>query len=373
MSEPLIYHLIDEFRVGGAQTHLVTMLADAKVRFPYRHRVGGLFEDGPVAEQLRALGFEVDVFELRKPFRERRYDQVFSTLRRHFATVRPDLVEAHLTWSRLLGLPAAAAAGISRRVGFEQGDIYLKSPKIRVANFVTQFAAQEVIVCSDALRRWVRETHHTSASRLHVFHNCVDVKRFVPRPEGTPRLDLGLPDGALRLIAVGTLGRGVNKRMDVCIRATADAVARGGNVGLVIAGDGDQRQELEALAASLGVADRVQFLGMRSDVPALMASSDIFVHAAPFEPFGIVCVEAMACGLPVVVPDGGGIGEAVLDGETGFIYPTLDHGALSTAILRLDADRVSLARMSARALEDVRARFSVETYMDRLYALYDLG
>jgi hypothetical protein len=56
MPQPLIYHLIDEFRVGGAQTHLVTILADAQRRFPYRHRVGGLFEEGPIADDLRALG-----------------------------------------------------------------------------------------------------------------------------------------------------------------------------------------------------------------------------------------------------------------------------------------------------------------------------
>jgi glycosyltransferase involved in cell wall biosynthesis len=164
----------------------------------------------------------------------------------------------------------------------------------------------------------------------------------------------------------------VNKRVDVSIRATAEAVRRGDDVALIVVGDGDQRAELEALAAELGVAERVRFLGMRSDVPALMASSDVFVHAAPFEPFGIVCVEAMACRLPVIVPDGGGIGEAVIEGETGLIYPALDHVALSRAIGRLAHDPAELGAMAGRALADVRKRFTVETYVDRLYALYRL-
>ena len=373
MSQPLIYHLIDEFRVGGAQTHLVTMLTDALARYPFRHRVGGLFEDGPVADQIRALGVEVDVFDMRADFRARRYDKVVRKLRAKFKECGPDLVESHLTWSRLLGLPAAALAGVHKRVGFEQGDIYMKSRGMRVANYVTQVAAEQVIVCSEALKRWVMETHRTSSGRLHVFHNCVDVRRFVPRAEGAPRIDLGLPDSALRLITVGTLGRGVNKRVDVNIRATAAAIARGADVALVVAGDGDQRGELEALAAELGISGRVRFLGMRPDVPALMASSDLFVHAAPFEPFGIVCIEAMACGIPVVVPDGGGIGEAVVDGVTGFVYRTLDHEALANAIVQLAGDRALLANLGAAALADVRARFAVEAYNDRLYGLYGIA
>lgn len=373
MTTPLIYHLIDEFRVGGAQTHLVTMLIDAQSRYPFRHRVGGLFEDGPVADQIRALGIEVDVFDMRADFQARRYDRVVRKLRARFMECGPEVVEAHLTWSRLLGLPAAAVAGVEKRVGFEQGDIYMNSRGMRVANFLGQVAAEQVIVCSEALRRWVMQTHRTSSGRLHVFHNCVNVRRFVPRADGAPRMDLGIPDGALRLVTVGTLGRGVNKRVDVNIRATAAAIARGADVALVVVGDGDQRGELEALAAELGIADRVRFLGMRPDVPALMASSDLFVHAAPFEPFGIVCIEAMACGIPVVVPDGGGIGEAVVDGVTGFVYPTLDHEALATAIVRLAGDRALLATMGAAALADVGARFTVEQYVDRLYKLYQLA
>lgn len=373
MPQPLIYHLIDEFRVGGAQTHLVTILADAQRRFPYRHRVGGLFEEGPITDDLRALGIEVDVFDLRADFQDRRYDRVVAKLSRRFRELRPDLVEAHLTWSRLLGLPAAAIARVPRRIGFEQGDIYMASRPMRAANFVGQVAAQEVIVCSDALKQWVRETHRTSERRLEVFHNCVDVKRFVPRDSASPRAAFSLPDGAVRFVTVGTLGRGVNKRVDVSIRATAIAAAAGAHVGLVVVGDGEQRGELEQLAATLGISDRVHFLGMRSDVPAVIASCDVFVHAAPFEPFGIVCIEAMACGLPVIVPDRGGISEAVREGETGFIYATLDADALARAMIKLANEPAVLTAVGAAALADVRARFAVEAYNDRLYGLYGIA
>jgi glycosyltransferase involved in cell wall biosynthesis len=370
MSQPLIYHLIDEFRVGGAQTHLITMLAEAQERHPYRHRVGCLFEDGQIAQSLSELGIPVDVFDFRSSFAARRFDRVVDQLRRTFVAHRPAVVEAHLSWSRILGLPAAALARVPHRVGFEHGDIYMATPALRAANFATQFAAHEVIVCSDALQRWVETTHHTQPQRLRMLHNCVDTKRFQPREAGTVPMAFHLPQGCLRLVTVGTLGRGVNKRVDISIRAVALAVGKGANLGLVVAGDGEQRAELEALASSLGVRDRVDFLGMRSDVPAVVASCDLFVHAAPFEPFGIVCLEAMACGLPVVVPDGGGIGEAVREGSTGLIYRTCDAEALAAAICRLEGDAALRERMGDAALKDVRERFTVEGYVDRLYATY---
>lgn len=372
MQPPLIYHLIDEFRVGGAQTHLITMLADAQQRHPYRHRVGCLFEDGKISDELRRLGVEMDIFDARASFAGRRFDRVVRRLQQTFVLHRPSVVEAHLSWSRLLGLPAAALAGVPGRIGFEHGDIYMATPALRAANFLTQFAAQEVIVCSDALRRWVEATHHTQHERLRVLHNCVDTKRFQPLGSGAAPIAFRLPAGCLRLVTVGTLGRGVNKRVDLSIRALAIAVERGANVGLVVAGDGEQRTELASLANTLGVADRVDFLGMRSDVPAVVASCDLFVHAAPFEPFGIVCLEAMACGIPVVVPDAGGIGEAVRPGQTGLIYRTLDADALADAICRLASDGAERSRMGAAALADVRARFTVEQYVDRLYASYGL-
>src|SRR5690606_28618611 len=135
---------------------------------------------------------------------------------------------------------------------------------------------------------------------------------------------------------VGTLGTGVNKRVDIGIRALSEARQRGASVGLVIAGDGVQRNHLEQLATACGVADYTHFLGMRQDVPQVLAACDAFCHAAPFEPFGIVALEAMAMARPVIVPDQGGICEAVDNGETGFVYPTLNIEALADAMCRID-------------------------------------
>jgi glycosyltransferase involved in cell wall biosynthesis len=329
-----------------------------------------LFGDGPIGDQLRALDIPVEVLDLRPLFARKRFDRATRLLADRFRQHRPDIVEAHLTWSRLLALPAAWRAGVPVRIGFEQGDVYLDSWKFRLANFLGQVAAHRIIVCSEALADWNRRTHRIARSRLAVFHNCVDVARFDPDRIAPDNAPFDRPDCRTLFCAVGTLGGGVNKRVDVAIRAVAMARANGADVGLVIAGDGPQRCDLESLASELGVGSHTTFLGMRSDLPKVMAACDALCHAAPFEPFGIVGVEAMAMRLPVIVPDTGGMHEAVDDGVSGIVYPALDYRALAAAMGRLDAEPGLRAAMGAHGRETVVRRFSSVAYMERLGALY---
>lgn len=365
-----LIHIIDELKVGGAQSHLVTILRELKARDLYEHEVWVLFEDGPVAKSLREIEIPVRPLNLRHQFASRRFDLVAGAIQEEIRDTRPDLVEAHLTWSRLLGLWAAWREEVPRRIGFEHGDIYLTSFPFRAANFVAQGLAHHIVVCSRSLADWVSTTHRVSRSRITVMHNCVDSALFQPkcprlRPDTWPQVDT-------LFCAVGTLGTGVNKRFDVCVRAVAEARANGADVGLVICGDGSQRPILEALIDELKVHHAVQILGMRDDVPKILASCDAFCHAAPFEPFGIACIEAMASGLPTIVPSAGGIAEIVEDGKTGFTYPALDAGVLAAQMVCLHRDPRLRERMGKAAREAAISRFCVTRYVDQLLNLYQL-
>ncbi|MHB1557210.1 MAG: glycosyltransferase [Isosphaeraceae bacterium] len=373
-ARPLVVHVIDELKVGGAQTHLATMLVESLRAFPdVRHRVVSLFGDGPIGRRIRELGVDVDVLDMRPHFARGRFGPAAGELRARFRRLRPDVVEAHLTWSRLLGLYAAWRAGVRVRIGFEQGDIYLRSWKFRAANFVGQVFARRIIACSQALADWDRRTYGFSSRRLVVMANCVEPTRFGPGIEAVSRETLGLPKGTMAFVAVGTLGRGVDKRTDVLVRAIAAARGRGAAVGLIVCGDGERRGGLEGLADSLGVGAFVRFLGTRDDVPRVIAGCDAFCHAAPFEPFGIACIEAMASGLPVVVPDAGGIREAVEPGVTGLVYPPLDVARLADAIQTLHDNPSLRGTMGQAARHTVVSQFSVEGYVRRLHDLYGLG
>jgi glycosyltransferase involved in cell wall biosynthesis len=363
-------HVIDELKTGGAQTHLITMLREA-VTFPgIQHHVVCLFGDGELSEEIRRLGIQVHILDLRPYLRKRRFMAAVAELQKLIETTRPDLVEAHLTWSRLLALFAAWKANVPLRIGFEQGDVYMNSWKFRAANFVAQLFAHRIVVCSEALGDWVQRTHGISRSKLLVLHNCVDTARF--SPDGPRANDIVFPVGTTVFCAVGTLGRGVNKRVDVCIRALASARAAGAKVGLVVCGDGEQRPDLENLALALGVASDVKFLGTRSDVASVLRACDVFCHAAPWEPFGIVAIEAMAAGLPIVVPNAGGIREILNSGKGGLLYPALDDRALGRAMVALAHDLGLRKSMKAAGRRIVEEKFSVQHYLTTLYQAYGI-
>lgn len=368
---PVFLHLIDELRMGGAQTHLNTILREWKKQAKYRHVVVSLFNDGLVGEMIQSQGIEVQILDISNLVRHGRYWAAQDVILKKIKELDPEIVEAHLTFSRLLGLFAAWRAGISKRFAFEQGDIYFKSFKWRVANFIGQFFAQKIIVCSDTLGDWCKKTHKILSSKLVTFYNCVDPGAFKPALSTTlTRESLNIPENAFVFCAVGTLGKGVNKRMDICIEALAVLSKKFPNTFLLIAGDGELRPALEKQAADLGLSTQVKFLGMRKDIPDVMKISNAFCHAAPFEPFGIVCIEAMLLNLPVIIPDAGGIKEIVNNGQTGLKYEVLNSKSLAKKMELLVADKEMADRLAQNAYNMIQNKMLVHTYVENLRKLY---
>jgi glycosyltransferase involved in cell wall biosynthesis len=364
-----ILHIIDELKVGGAQTHLVTILGQLIGHDGFEHHVLSLFGDGIIGDQLRSLGIEVSILDLRPEFARYRFDVAVAKIRAHILCINPEIVEAHLTWSRLLGLFAALLARVPKRYGFEQGDIYLSSPPLRLMNFASQAYIEQFVVCSHALKHWVKHTHGIRSLKITVLHNCVDTERF--HPDIRPAADLPASDNAsTRIAIVGSLGTGVKKRTDIAVRALAEARQGGRAIKLLVVGDGSQREALQHLSRELGIEDHVHFLGIRSDIPEVLAACDALCHAAPFEPFGIVAIEAMAMGLPVIVPNSGGIAEAVIDGVTGLLYPPLDSSALAAHMVALHVSPERRLELGHRARESAVNDFSAAVYVKRLYQLY---
>ena len=143
-------------------------------------------------------------------------------------------------------------------------------------------------------------------------------------------------DPIRNLIAVGRLEP--QKGFDVLIEAIALCHDRGHDVRLRIVGEGSQRGALEGLIRRHGLTDRVELVGQRPDVAALMQASDVFVHAARWEGFGIVLLEAMSAQLPIVATRVAAIPEIVLDGVTGLLVSPDDPEDLAGSLARLMQD-----------------------------------
>lgn len=149
--------------------------------------------------------------------------------------------------------------------------------------------------------------------------------RFEPAPP-LPRAELETPPNAPLLLAMGRLHK--NKAFDVLLRALALLP----EAYLWLAGEGEERAALQALAESLGVARRVRFLGWRHDREALAAACDVYVVPSRHEPFGNVILDAWGAGKPLVASDSQGPRQYVVEGESGILVPVEDHRALADGI-----------------------------------------
>jgi alpha-1,6-mannosyltransferase len=195
----------------------------------------------------------------------------------------------------------------------------------------------------------------------------IDKDVFYPRD--TPRRR----GGPVTLMAAGRLA--VEKRWDVVIEAFARVVAQRPDARLLVYGDGPERARLEQRAAAISGAP-VRFMGFERDREKLalaLSSADALVHACPYETFGIAIAEAIACGLPVVVPNEGGAAELACapsgQSELAETYPTGDVEACAAAIDRLlSRDAVALR---VGAIDAARSILSTREHFERLLAHYE--
>lgn len=164
------------------------------------------------------------------------------------------------------------------------------------------------------------------------------------------------------------------KGADVLIRAFGKTSTRVPDAKLIIAGDGPERKNLEALAAKLNLTHSVRFIGYMGKEKMNNALKGAWAHVVPSlwdEPFGIVAIEAMARGTAVVASGSGGLGEIVEDDVDGFLVPPGDMDALSEKLTALLADKRLASSMAAAARKGVSERFSEEAFLRRLFRIYD--
>ncbi len=216
-------------------------------------------------------------------------------------------------------------------------------------------APDAVIACSHAVADCVR------GYRTEVIYAGIETGS--QPPAAAPQA------GPLRL---GALARLVPlKNIEALIRATALLAAKGIDVQTEIAGSGPSESSLRALVLSLGVSERVRFLGWDADVKKLLASWDLLVMPSLEEGFGLSVLEAMAAGRPVVASRVGGLCELVVDGMTGRLFPPGDTDALVRCITEAANDRQRWALMGAEGWRRAQTHFSTDLMARRTVELYD--
>ncbi|MGH4007419.1 MAG: glycosyltransferase [Pseudonocardiaceae bacterium] len=294
-------------------------------------------------------------------------------LARRWVRQPPDLAHAHFWMSGLAaqhgargtGTPVVQtfhALGTVKRRHLGAADPSPPS-RLRLERDLARDAALVIATCSDEMTELAGLD--VPAQRVAVVPCGVDLNRFTPHGPRASR------DGRYRILSLGRLVP--RKGVETTIRALPGVP----DAELVIAGGGDatteaERARLAAIAQECGVRERVRLVGRipRQDVPALLRSADVVVSVPWYEPFGMVPLEATACGVPVVASAVGGHLDTIVDGRTGALVPPRDAGALAHRVRELLADPARLASIGSAAAARARSRYGWDRIADETVRLY---
>lgn len=278
-----------------------------------------------------------------------------------------DLIHSHYWQSARVGAALARELRIPHVVMFHtlgevknRARISESEPRRRIrAERLIARRADAVVTASRHERALLERYYGVLPQRVRTIPCGIDLERFSPRDPAEARERLGFPSAVPILLWVGRLEP--LKGVDVLIEAFAQ-LSRPDALLLLVGGDGEAdgyRRELEAIAERAGVRERVRFLGPvpHEELPWYYAAADICVVPSYYESFGLVAVEAMACGTPVVASRVGGLAETITDGVTGFLIPWRCPEPFAEKLEILLENRELRERFSAaarRAVEPLR-------------------
>ena len=223
------------------------------------------------------------------------------------------------------------------------------------------YEARRVVTCSDYMRDQVTDIFALPPDKVDVIPNGVAVQDFaLPVDEVAAFRATVTPDGRPLLLFAGRLE--YEKGVQTVLQAVQHVEGRVGPVQVLVAGVGTYSDELRRLVDELGLADRVRFTGFLEDHDLRLhyAAADVALAPSIYEPFGLVAVEAMACGTPVVVGDTGGLREIVADGH-GLSFPPQDEAQLADRLVALLTDPALADDLVTRGRERIAARYDWET------------
>ena len=251
--------------------------------------------------------------------------------------------------------------------------------RIEVEREIMQFA-DRVVASTPRDKQQMIDLYAAPAEKIAVISPGVDLKLFRPIDARAAKTLLGEPKDDRSVLFVGRIDP--VKGIDVWFKAMAlvaedNPALRGHLCVCLIGGDIDEEEpdeevaRLQALKNELGIGDIVTFLGRRAQdaLPYYYASADVVVMPSLYESFGMVALEAMACGTPVVASDVGGLSYIVRDGETGYLVPERDPRALADCLSKLLRDPALRARLGRRGIAVAR-EYAWTRIADQIESVY---
>ena len=347
---------------GGAErviSNLAASLDPAKYR-----AVLCLFRPGWIQERSESRGVRTYIIPTQGMMDWRWVLRVMKLLQQE----QVDLIHAHEFDANVQGTFAAMMSGVPLVATVHGKNYFWEKSRRRLAyRWVSRRAT--MVAVSENLKQFIVEKVGVSTGRVKVLYNGVDALPHCDRAEVDEcRKELGLPKDDQIVGVVGNLYpvKGHQYLID-SIPAVLESCP---NTSFVFAGRGHLETELKVQVHRLGLDSRVHFLGLRQDIPRVLAMLDVFVLPSLSEGLSMAILEAMIAGKPVVATQVGGNPELVIDGETGFLVPPRDSQALASSVVTLLTNRQQAAQYAERGKHRAEGQFSLGTMVSSYQSLY---
>jgi len=288
-----------------------------------------------------------------------------------------NIVHFHGTRAAMLGRMAAILTLHKPKIVYTVHGFHLihspnplkRIPLLLVERLLNRFT--DVIICvSHSDRKNLIQRKLAKEDKIKVIWNGIDIKRFqkVKVNRYIKKKEFNLPPDAFVITMIGRLHP--QKDHQTLLTAFQQVASELPNAYLLIVGEGPLRAKLEQYTQSLGIEGRVKFTGLRRDIPAILAITDVFVLSTLWEGLPIVLLEAMAAAKPVIASDVDGNREVVVNEETGLLVPPGNPEALAQTIIRLAKEPQKAKEMGQKGLERAKRHFSMELMCQQIANLY---
>jgi glycosyltransferase involved in cell wall biosynthesis len=342
---------------GGAETHLWNLLRKVD---PSLLKIEVIYFDSDKAdinttrERIRGVTYHrVPVTKLHSLTSLKQFKQIYGIMK----SGNFDAVVSFFESSDIIAACLAPLAGIRMRISNRRDTGFLNSRKVEQVYRLINKTFTHFIAVSDAVKQSLVE-QGVSQEKIHVVYNAVDTQRFHQAHEKSDiREELGISP---QEIAYGMVANLNPVKNHLAVIESLKEIHSGGQAAhLILAGEGQLREELEAKVDELELSNHVHFIGSREDIENVLSAFDIFILASFTEGLSNALLEAMAAKKPVIASRVGGNIEVVEDGVNGFLV-ALESAAITAAMKKLYESAALRASLGEKALLRVESHFSLE-------------